>query len=144
MIKITNIEHGWLTLTLNDGKKEKSFQVSYLDDFISSMRNLLSIKNNDYDEQDNVGRIYFDGEGHDLYLTAIRECYGDNLYIVWEQYEKEEIIDIFQFKYEEFCEAFEDEFSRVSETYYKNFDWDTLSAIEEELTEWDWDNNDAR
>lgn len=133
MIKITNIKNGWLTLTINDGKNKKSFYVSYLDNFILIMNNFLSLENNDYQGNRSIRRIYFDGEGHDLYLTGIREYYGDNFYIVWEQYEKEPITCLFQFDFDEFKEAFEKEFARVSVSYYKNFDWDTICAREEEL-----------
>jgi hypothetical protein len=122
MIKISDIHAGWLTLTIKDKNKTKSFQISYLTSFIDCFRDLLSIKNNDYHNA--LKRKYFDGEGHELYLTAIREEYGNNLCIVWEQYEDKPIIDIFHFNYDKFKNAFEKEFKRVEKQYYKEFDFD--------------------
>lgn len=133
-VKIENIRYGWLDFTIYDGNKEKTSRISYLENFIGVMRDLLNVQNHGH-QSNNIKRVHFDCEGQDLYLTAIRENYGDNLYIVWEQYIDKPIIEIFQFNYEEFNEAFEKEFGRVQKRYYKHFDWDTMCALDEEFYE---------
>ena len=118
-IKIAENSMGWLKFILED----KSFNVSYLSDFIEEMRELLDLSD-DYKHDKEVHRIYLDGEGKDLYLTAWREY--KTLYIVWENYGEEDKADlkIMQFNYNDFMKEFNDKFETIKKDYYNLFDYD--------------------
>jgi len=118
-IKIAENSIGWLRFILED----KSFNVSYLSDFIEEMRELLDL-HDDYTHDKEVHRIYLDGEGNDLYLTAWQEYY--TLYIVWENYNEEDKSDvkIMQFNYNDFMKEFNDKFETIKKNYYSLFDID--------------------
>jgi hypothetical protein len=109
---------GWLYLTINDNK----FCVSYLSDFYKEMEKLLTFSENTYDMQAN--RIYLDGEGKDLYLTAWRH---DNLlFIVWECETDELVTELMKFDYDDFLNEFNKNFEVIREDYYTRFDWDRM------------------
>ena len=118
-IKIAENSIGWLRFILED----KSFNVSYLSDFIEEMRELLDL-HDDCTHDKEVHRIYLDGEGNDLYLTAWREY--RTLYVVWENYNEEDKADlkIMQFNYNDFMKEFNDKFETIKKNYYSLFDID--------------------
>lgn len=120
-IKIPEDRIGWLWLTIEN----KSFEVSYLNDFINDMKNLLTSDDDNHNDTE-VHRVYFDGEGEDLYLTAWKEL--DTLYIVWEHYGKEDKSDlkIMQFNYNDFVKEFNDKLEAAKDVYYKKFDFDSM------------------
>lgn len=134
MFTITDIEAGWLKLTLYKGFKKREFWVSYLTDFIGEMRYLLDVTIGDQD----VRRIMLDGEGQELYLTAWKDQYSNKLYLVWEYYNKKgkRKCDLFEFNTTKFINHFNRIFNNVSEDYYGHFDWETYAeAMDKEIEE---------
>lgn len=121
-IEIPDNTIGWLHLKIND----KLFTVSYLTDFITDMRELLTFADNNYRETE-VHRIYLDGEGKDLFLTSWRAIY--DLYIVWEYYgeEDKQNLEIMKFNYNDFVKEFNEKFEVIKDKYYQQFDLDSIS-----------------
>lgn len=111
MIKVTDMENGWLTLHIND----KSFGVSYLTDFKGAMDMVLKLSDGDQE----VNRMLFDGEGLDLYLTAWR--YYEKLFIVWEVDDGEFKPEIMIFDYEKFMDDYEVMLEGIADNYRKDF-----------------------
>jgi len=119
-IKIENIEHGWLDFTI----KDKTFTVSYLSDFIKDMKNLLTFEQEYNDNQ--VNRIYLEGEGIELHLTAWRVM--NKLFIVWEYWLNDVEFTIMRFSYVDFVKEFNEKFEEIKESYYNNFDLNTMKG----------------
>ena len=111
MIKVTDMEHGWLTLHINN----ESFYVSYLTDFKKAMDMVLKLSDGDQE----VNRMLFDGEGLDLYLTAWR--YYEKLFIVWEVDDDEFKPEIMIFDYEEFMGDYRVMLEGIADNYRKDF-----------------------
>ena len=111
MIKVTDMEHGWLTLHINS----KQFCVSYLTDFKKAMDILLNLSEIDQE----IKRIYFDGEGLDLFLTAWR-CNG-RFFIVWELDDSDSSPEVMVFNYGEFMDEYEVMLEGIAENYRKDF-----------------------
>jgi len=112
IIKIENINSGWLTFSINN----RSFVVSYLSNFKKEMEYLLDLPDDDM----TVKRICLDGEGPMLYLTAWR-VYND-LFIVWEEWTDKVETDIMRFGYEDFVKEYQSAFGKVKEAYKKDFE----------------------
>lgn len=112
-IKIDNIRFGWLTFGINN----HSFNVSYISAFKEEMDYLLDLPNDDI----TVKRIYLDGEGTMLYLTAWRVY--DDLFIVWEEWTDKVVTDVMMFKYKEFVKEYYKVFDAIQEEYKKHFEY---------------------
>src|SRR5690606_766323 len=104
-IKFENIQGGWMDFSINN----HTFCVSYLTHFDEEMEYLLDLPNDDI----KVKRIYIDGEGVDLYLTAWRVY--DDLFIVWEEWRDDVKTYIMRFKYDEFIEVYNKAFNAVKD-----------------------------
>lgn len=111
-IKFENIYAGWMDFSINN----HTFCVSYLTHFDKAMKYLLDLPNDDR----KVKRIYIDGEGIDLYLTAWRVY--DDLFIVWEKWEDNVETHIMKFKYGEFIEAYNNSFNAIKDIYQTHFE----------------------
>lgn len=111
MINITNIKCGWLCLSLANNK----FYASYLTDVIYELDSLI-----DKCSVEKPTKIYIDGEGKDLYLTAWLN-YDDKIIIIWEEYSNSELLHIMKFDYEEFKNQYEQLKERIKEDYNENF-----------------------
>lgn len=82
MIKVEDIEYGWLTLDI-DGLR---FCVSYLDDFKMCMDYLLGIgEDNKYKYHWDIEArsITLDGEGTELKLSITKQIYEDDFLLNW-------------------------------------------------------------
>lgn len=111
-IKFENIYAGWMDFSINN----HTFCVSYLTHFDEEMEYLLDLPNDDK----KVKRIYIDGEGVDLYLTAWRVY--DDLFIVWEEWRDDVKTYIMRFKYDEFMEVYNKAFNAVKDVYQTHFE----------------------
>ncbi len=111
LINITNIKHGWLTLII-DGNK---FTASYLSDVKEELDKLFNLPDNDL----NVNRIYLDGEGKDLYLTAWRVF--DRVTIVWELDGDKPMIKTINADYSKIIKEYNLLWRNIGEDYKNNF-----------------------
>lgn len=117
-IKIEPHNIGWLTFGIED----KVFEVSYLSDFINEIKDLLDFNKEDLSTK--VKRIYLDGEGTDLYLTAWMDL--KEIFIVWEEWTDDVDLKIFRFNFEEFKSEFEKQFDKIRDIYFEKFDLDSI------------------
>jgi hypothetical protein len=110
---------GWIYLTINSNR----FCVGYLSDFIESMKKLIKFDNNEWNHK--VNRIYLDGEGKDLFLTAWK--HENILFVVWESEDDNLKVELMQFDYNDFVNEFNTKFELIKENYYTRFDWDSMN-----------------
>ena len=120
MINISNIKHGWLTLSINGLSNDLSFTISYLTDVKSQLERIYSLE--EYNNLGNPITLCFDGEGKDLYLTCRRE-FG-YIVIIWEELSNRGSLYKFEFDYNDFVKELKELFVRIHDDYYKNFDLD--------------------
>lgn len=120
-LEIEDNSIGWLHMTINN----HYFCVSYLNDFIQDMRDLLIFNHNNYDNYDiEIHREYFDGEGVDLFLNVWK--YDNTLFIAWEYYGDEEEYELMTFAYNDFIKEFDKQFMAISDKYWTQFDLDSV------------------
>lgn len=114
LFDISNVQFGWLTMSLSG----KIFIVSYLTDFLENMKAILNLS----DENDCV-RLYFDGEGIDLYLTCYLHPYKNRIFIVWEEYGSrvEPDITVLEMDYDNLCRDIKNWFRKNKRVYDRNF-----------------------
>lgn len=112
---------GWLHMTINN----HHFCISYLNDFINDMKDVLVFKDDNYDMA--VHRNYFDGEGVDLYLTSW--CNDNLLFISWEYYGESHVpeIELMSFNYDDFIKEFDSAFMKINDKYWTQFDLDSIN-----------------
>lgn len=123
MFNITDIEAGWLNLHIGN----KKFQASYLTNVKEELDYLFNFESAFKNDNILVRRIYIDGEGDDLYLTAWKTY--DKLTIIWEHADfdnPEYNIVVLYFDYNDFMKKYNEVWNNIMGDYNKNFKYDDL------------------
>lgn len=126
MIKVFDIEVGWLTLEINGFR----FCVSYLDDFKMCMDYLLGIgKDNEYTYHWNIEArsITLDGEGTELKLSITKHIYEDDFLLNWWVDDGTPVSKVFN--YGEFVRQYKQVMDDIGEEVYRR---DFLMESEDE------------
>jgi hypothetical protein len=124
MVDIYNINSGWLTIKIND----REFVASYLTNVVEDIDEKINYLSENLFYYHNPELIYFDGEGKDLYLTL--KTNGEKLILIWEQYDKENLLEAMTFNFNEFVDEWKELKTRIKDDYNENFIMDLYKKME--------------